>query len=126
MAQPYVGRILDFRGVAQDFAPGGLPPELFQADEGGDLSARGAWRLRKGQTKLGFDPGVGAIRTVYAFRTPAGSLGFVVIDDNGNFRGFAYVTASGGPVPASPPVDRTAGPPSRPMWGRRLRGSLDT
>lgn len=124
MTENYVGRIEDFRGVAQDVAPGRLPPELFQADEGGDLSARGTWRLRKGQTKLGFAPGVGAIRTVYAFRTPAGSLGFVVIDDAGNFRGFAYVTASGGPVPNETPADRTAGPRPQPMWGRRLRGSL--
>ncbi len=126
MAQPYTGRIDDFRGVAQDIAPGRLPPALFQADEGGDLSARGTWRVRKGQTKLGFDPGVGAARTVYAFRTPAGSLGFVIIDDAGNFRGFAYVTSAGAPVPTELPADRTPGPAFRPMWGvaPRLRGKL--
>ena len=96
---PYLGRIDDFRRVTQDIAPGRLPPELFQADEGGDLSARGTWRCRRGQTKLGFNPGSGAIRTLFAFRTPPGSLGFIVIDDNGVFRGFPYVTGTGAAIP---------------------------
>ena len=92
-------RISDFRGVAQDQPAGALAPGLFQIDQGGDLFLRGAWRPRRGQTRLGLDPFGSAIRTFFTFETPPGSLSIVVIDDNGNFRGYASVTSSGVAVP---------------------------
>lgn len=97
--RPFVGRVEDFQGFVDDAAPGRMPPELFQADEGGDLSSRGCWLLRRGQFKLGAPAGEGAIRTIYAFRTLPGSLAVAVVDDAGNFRGFFNMNSTGAPVP---------------------------
>lgn len=94
----FLVRVTDFKGLAKDVAPGKDAPTLFQRDEGGDLFQRGSWRVRKGQSKLLMDPGSGAIRTIFSFETPAGSLSLIVIDAAGTFRGFAYLASTGAPV----------------------------
>ena len=101
MTDTFRVRIDDFKGVARDVAPGKPTPALFQRDEGGDLFQRGSWRVRRGQSKLLMNPGTGAVRTIFAFETPAQTLSLIVIDEAGNFRGFAYLASTGAPVGAT-------------------------
>lgn len=92
-----VHRIDDFGGVARDVHPAKLPPQLFQADEGSDLSERGTWKVRRGRSRVPILPMAGSIETICAFETPAGSIALVLIDNLGNFRGYAQLVADGTP-----------------------------
>lgn len=101
--QRFAVRVDDFQGVARDVHPAKLPPALWQADEGGDLFERGTWRVRRGRQRLPLSPMAAPIETLFSFQTPAGSLALIVIDANGNFRGYPELTSDGGEV--EPAVD---------------------
>lgn len=91
-----------FGGVAKDYAEAALPEGLWAEDSGGDRSARGSWRPRKGM--LHADVGevfTSPVTTILGFELPGGDSA-LLIGEGTNAHGLTnvaeqtYVDAVGG------------------------------